>query len=100
MKVNKAIHNAETKADKKTAEQFIEFAQRCLKLESFTHKQMYDALKKCGVINFKAFKNEEMLFEILKEFDLIVERKKKTNKITCKPKYNVSTICFFKFNFV
>ena len=27
-----------------------------------------------------------MLFEILKEFDLIINRNKKTNKISCKPK--------------
>ena len=86
LRVNKAIFNPETNADKKTAQQFIEFGQRCLKLGTFTHKQMYEELKKCGVINYKAFKNEGMLFEILKDFDLIVERNKKTNNITCTKK--------------
>ncbi len=83
LKVNKAIHHPITKADRKTAEQFIEFAQRCLKLGRFTNMQMNDELKKCGVINYKAFKNEEMLFEILRDFDLKVKRDKRKNIIIC-----------------
>lgn len=86
LKVIKAIHNPITKADKRTAEQFVHFAQWCELKKSFSNKQMYDELKQCGVLNHKAFRSENMLFEIVKYFDLIVKRNKKTNIITCKKK--------------
>ncbi len=82
--VEKAIQEPKTNADKKTAQQFLHFAQWCELTGRFTHKQMYEELKKIGVLNYKVYKNEEMLFEILaKNFNLDVKRNKKTSLISC-----------------
>ncbi len=86
LQVYKAIHDPVTQADRRTAEQFVEFGTRCLDAGTFTNKKMYQMLKKCGVINFKAFTDEDMLFEILKEFDITAKRNSRENNITCTPR--------------
>ena len=84
LKVDRAILDPKTKADKKTAEQFVHFAQWCVLKGTFTHKQMYDELRNVGVVNHKAYKNEAMLFEILNNnFNLNIKRNRRTNRITC-----------------
>ena len=85
LKVDKAIKEPKTNADKRTAQQFLHFAQWCALRKRFTHKQMYDELRNVGVVNHNAFKNEAMLFGILSSnFNLDVKRNKRTSQITCK----------------
>lgn len=85
LKVDKAIHDPKTKADRDTAEQFLHFAQWCELRGRFTSYQMYAELKKIMVLNYMAYKNEGMLFEILSNnFNLDVKRNRKTNLIICR----------------
>lgn len=85
LKVDKAIHDPKTKADKRTANQFLHFAQWCELRGRFTSNQMYTELKRIMVLNYMAYKNEQMLFEILSDnFNLEVKRNRKTNLIICR----------------
>lgn len=91
LKVQKAISEPQTKADRRTAERFIHFGQWCVSKGTFSYKQMCNELKRIGVVNYKAF-NEKMLFEILgKNFNLDVKRNKKINLITCKERGSTET---------
>ncbi len=82
-RIEKTLNEPITIADKKTAGQFLSFAQWCLKKSTFSYKQMIQQLKEIGVMNYRAF-NEQMLLEILKYFELEAKRNRKTNLINCR----------------
>lgn len=81
-RVENTLNEPITQADEKTAKQFISFAKWCNEKQTFSHKQMIQRLREIGVMNYKAF-NEQMLFELLKGFNLNAKRNKKTNLINC-----------------
>lgn len=82
-RIEKTLNEPKTIADKKTAQQFLSFAKWCNEKQTFSYKQMIQQLKGIGVMNYKAF-NEQMLFELLKCFNLNAKRNSKTNLITCR----------------
>ena len=84
-RVEKTFTDPQTYADRKTAQQFLDFAQWCLKEESFDNRAMTNQLQRLGVINYTAF-NEAMLFELLRYFDLEVKKNTKTKIIQCTKK--------------
>ena len=82
-RIENTINDPQTKADRKTAIQFVTFAQWCVLKSTFTNAQMNRQLKKLGVLNYTAF-NEAMLFELLRGFNLKVKKNTKTKIISCK----------------
>ena len=82
-RVENTLNEPITQADEKTAKQFISFAKWCNEKQTFSHNQMIQRLKEIGVMNYKAF-NEQMLFELLKGFNLNAKRNSKTNLINCR----------------
>ena len=92
LRVEKAILEPTTKADRRTAELFVYLGQWCVSRKTFSLTEMYNKLREIGVVNYKTYCNEKILFEILdKNFNLNVKRNRRTNMIHCHERCSINT---------
>lgn len=85
LKVDQAVKRPKNAADKRTANNFLHLSHWCVLKKEFKLQQMYEELRKLGVVNYKAYCNENTLCEIMnKVFNLEVKRNNNTNLIICK----------------
>ena len=83
--VLQAKNNPKNKADIKIANQFSHISQWCVDKKEFKLQQLYDEIRNIGVVNHKAYSNEELLTVMLKRiFSVELKRNNRKCVILCK----------------
>ncbi len=92
LKVEQAKNKPLNNADKRIANQFSHISQWCVDKKEFKLQQLYDQIRALGVVNYKAYCNEEVLTIILKKsFNVELKRNNRKRSITCKKLCEIKT---------